>query len=282
MTSEKKVLVLVPLSNKYPSKQILNSIKKTWGNNKICETVFYFGNKDEDRFIENNLELKIPNDFKNFGNKTLKCFEKILEEKEFDYIFRTNTSSYIDKQKLLNFINRQEELNYYAGKTEYFPGLNFYFCSGAGYFLSRNLVELVCKNKDGWDHNLNEDVALGHLIEKFNIKHSSLERYDIESLSDIKNLDMNYFHFRFRIDKSGYPRIFEILILKIIHLKTKNAQDPRNKISQQIVTKIFLNFLLLLLIISKIFNIMYFIKKNEKLDYWFKKYIFNKKPPWEI
>ena len=125
-------------------------------------------------------------------------------------------------------------------------------------------------------------MALGHLIKKFNIKHSSLERYDIESLSDIKNLDMNYFHFRFRIDKSGYPRIFEILILKIIHLKTKNAQDPRNKISKQIVTKIFLNFLLLLLIISKIFNIMYFIKKNEKLDYWFKKYIFNKKPPWEI
>jgi hypothetical protein len=275
--SRNKVLVLVPLSGKYPSNQILNSIKKTWGNDSVFETIFYTGGNEFNKLHNNFLKLNVTNDFKDFGKKTLLCFEEILKHKNFDYIFRTNTSSYLNKIPFLEFIKKQPHKNYYAGKIENFPKINLNFGSGAGFFLSKDLVELVVNNKNLWNHDLNEDVALGKILYDLEVPLNQLQRYDIGSLKDLKNFNINHYHYRFRIDKIGYQRIYEIFILKIIDYKVQNKE--KNLFLFNIV---FINIFTLLLTISKFLNVLYFVKKNEQLDYWYRKYISNKKPPWEI
>jgi len=271
-----KVLVLVPLSNKYPSNQILNSIKKTWGNDNVFETIFYTGGFNANKLNVNYLELNISNDFKDFGKKTLLCFEEIIRYKDFDYVFRTNTSSYLNKIAFFEFITKQPYRNYYAGKIENFPNINLNFGSGAGYVLSRDLVELVVDNNKLWNHDLNEDVALGKILYDLKVPLNPLERYDINSLKDLKNIDLDHYHYRFRIDKIGYPRILELIILKIINYKIQN-KDKNIFFFNNLVIYVFM----ILLTISKFLNVLYFIKKNEKLNYWYKKYISEKKPPWE-
>jgi len=275
--NKNKVLILVPLSRKYPSNQILNSIKKTWGNNSVFETIFYTGDNKFNNFNSNFLELNVSNDFKDFGKKTLLCFEEILKHRDFDYVFRTNTSSYLNKTALLEFITKQPGRNYYAGKIENFPKINLNFGSGAGYVLSKDLVELVVNNKKVWNHDLNEDVALGKILYDLEVPLNQLDRYDIESLKDLKNIDLKHYHYRFRIDKSGYPRLFEIFILKIINYKIQNKEKDIFLFNSLVI-----NIFTILLTISKFLNVLYFVKKNEKLNYWYKKYISNKKVPWEI
>jgi hypothetical protein len=245
--NKNKVLILVPFSKKYPSNQILSSIKKTWGNNSVFETIFYTGDNEFNQLNSNFLELNVSNDFKDFGKKTLLCFEEILKYRDFDYVFRTNTSSYLN------------------------------FGSGAGYILSKDLVELIVNHKKAWNHDLNEDVALGRILYDLEVPLNQLDRYDIESLRDLKNIDLKHYHYRFRIDKSGYPRIFEIFILKIINYKIENKEKDIFLFNNLVI-----NVFTIMLTISKFLNVLYFVKKNEKLNYWYRKYISNKKPPWEI
>ena len=81
--------------------------------------------------------------------KTLGFFEYCLKNKEFDYIFRANCGSYIDQKILKEFSEKLPKEKLYCGRWGEEKGIPY--CSGTGYFLSRDLVEMIVGIKKIYD-----------------------------------------------------------------------------------------------------------------------------------
>jgi hypothetical protein len=167
----------------------------------------------------------VPDLYSLIGEKTLDAFEASIENFEFDYIFRTNTSSYVDLKGLQRFIEDKPKENFYAGTIG--SHQNIKFASGCGYFISRDLVAKVVKNRILWDHNFVDDVSLGKLLTgDFNIDIHTVDRVDIDSLEmvveQVKQSEFSTFHFRC---KAAHPETtIQIMttIHKLIGYKRKN------------------------------------------------------------
>jgi len=145
------------------------------------------------------IRTSVPEGFSTIGLKTLEVLQFAFENFDFEFIYRTNVSSYLDLPKLNSFISQQSRREFYggfigsSGKTQ--------FASGSGYFLSRDLVSKVLQNRNLWDHREFDDVALGKLISNFrDVGIQRIERVDLRSISDVQELSPQgsggVFHYR--------------------------------------------------------------------------------------
>lgn len=194
-----KILILV-LS--YDDKNIYTNFyetqKSTWDSVEIpnIETFYFFGNSDKNFITGNTIFTTTEESLENCGKKTLHAFEMIYNF-EFDYLFRTNSSSYIDKLNLLSFVATQPNTNFYCGIIGNHNGINF--CSGSGYFLSRDVFDLTMKHKDEWDHQFIDDVSLGKLLTSKGINLKNAKRVDLLSNNlNINNIPIDYYHYRLK------------------------------------------------------------------------------------
>jgi len=135
--------------------------------------------------------------------KTVSTMEFCLERfGEFDYIFRTNLSSFVDLKKLKEFASKLPKKKCYAGSIQ--AGK---YCSGSGFFLSKDMVELIVRNMDAVQYNLIDDVAIGMFMRDQNITMTAAPRVDITSLEKWEHWLKGKAHdptlFHFRIKQSG-------------------------------------------------------------------------------
>lgn len=158
----------------------------------------------------------VPDLYSLIGAKTLDAFAVSIQKFDYDYIYRTNVSSYIDIEGLQNFVIDKPRNNFYAGAIGNHQGVNF--ASGCGYFVSRDLISKVLNNQNLWDHNLIDDVSLGKILTKeFKIKIQEVNRIDLNSsvidLDQITENSLNVFHYRC---KAAKPEI-TIQIMNFLH-----------------------------------------------------------------
>jgi len=172
------------------------------------------------------LVTESPEDWSLIGLKTILAFKHLLENFEFDYLFRTNTSSYLDVPTLLDYISTKPRENVYAGVIGTVFQINR-FASGAGILLSRDLVQRICDNSEHWKHGLVDDVAIAELIgnlEDPKVELTELPRLDFTCLGDAKSTDpeliKSHFHFRCKT----YSAQETIDIMKHIH-EVKSAAN---------------------------------------------------------
>ena len=143
-----------------------------------------------------------PEDWSLIGLKTLQAFKFVLQNYDFDYLFRTNTSSYLDTSALLETIRTLPKRNLYSGVIGRVFG-DLSFASGAGVLMSRDVLERVCQLEKSWNHGLVDDIALGVIVESLrnpSVNLTALSRLDIPSLEvaqqTSKELIMKNYHFR--------------------------------------------------------------------------------------
>lgn len=158
----------------------------------------------------------VPDLYSLIGMKTIEAFTASIQNLDFDYIYRTNVSSYVDLTQLNEFIRNKPRSGYYAGAIGAHQGIKF--ASGCGYFLSRDVVNKVLENRDLWDHNLIDDVSLGKLLTKeLNIEVQGVERIDLDTINfsmvQIKSKSQSVFHYRC---KATDPKV-TIQIMKSVH-----------------------------------------------------------------
>lgn len=190
-----KILILVlSLNDGDLYTNFYNTQKNTWDSINVegVETYYYFGNSNNNEIIENNIYTEVNETLLNCTDKTIQTF-KLINHIEYDYIFRTNSSSYVDKHKLKDYLIDKPKNNFYSGIIGLHEGN--YFCSGSGFFLSKDLVTLIINNENLLDRSFIDDVSIGNFLNKNGIPLINSERFDVLSSDDINE---NFFHYRLK------------------------------------------------------------------------------------
>jgi len=194
-----------------------NAVRNTWGTLKDdrWEIFYLYSNpKIEKPYIDGDkFYAKTQENLKSIGHKMLQAFDFFFNNYEFDYIFRTNLSSYVDLPKLATIL---ESKNFnYDGVVGKAAGIQF--ASGAGYVLSKNCVNYVINHKQYWNHSLIDDLALGRLMNDNKIFPSGeLTRQTILRVSE--KIDPNQYHYRCKQKN----RLDDVHLINRIH-ETKYA-----------------------------------------------------------
>lgn len=229
----KKTAVLVLTHKSHPFDFMEQCIRETWGSviHPSVKIWFYYGDSDNFEIQDNNIFCPYDEGYVNIGRKTICAFEYLLTT-DFDYIFRPNSSSYVNIDKLYEFTQTLPTSLVYSGSSIPYDTVGE-CCSGCGFFLSRDLVEMIVRNKEKWNHSLIDDIALCELLFELNVKMVSSPRlkilnaingelYGLEGL--IKDIDLlDAFHITSR-GKENVPvpdnyREINCNIMKTLHSK---------------------------------------------------------------
>lgn len=208
-----KFLVLVICAtNSDTYRDLEETIKNTWG--KLEDErweVFYLhaDAKIENPYLDgNNFYSKSHEKLNAIGRKMIQSFDFFYQNYEFDYIFRTNLSSYVDLPKLAEVLE-QNKFDY-DGVIGKHSGIQF--ASGAGYVISREMVNFVINHKDKWNHSLIDDLALGKLMNDNKVfPPGILTRQTVAHVNE--NIDVNQYHYRCKQKN----RLEDISIMNRIH-----------------------------------------------------------------
>jgi hypothetical protein len=224
-----KILILIMCSSKEPYLSLEKEIKNTWFKIKHpnVKVIFYHDNDKEENkknyaFLkENDLILPCGDGYDNLGIKTLMCFEWALNY-NFDFIYRSNLGAYLDFQNMIKFIeNNGKKEKFFCGIIGKYNQIKF--ASGSGYFMSRDVVELVVEKKNDWNHSLCDDVAVADLLSKFSVGVSEGAKrlnycdnkkfYEISDKTVVHVDDSEIYHIRLRSEN----REFDILKMREIY-----------------------------------------------------------------
>lgn len=278
-----KILILVANSNQYPSSTIVPFLKRTWGKDKRVRTIFYQGGETKDSFKNNILKLNIPSSQEFVNEKGLKAFEWILENIEFDVVFRCTTTIYLNIDNLINFLDDKKMINFYSGVTHTFPHYEvpeedkLLFLSGAGCFFSRDVVQKLIDNKNQYDFSLNDDVAIGKLlVRNLGVPIQDARYQDfLYGYPAFNNIDFTHYHYRFKLGNTSlklhYPRFLEVLILLSLHIKIKYIKNEKK--STKFLYLLMDYFLPLVFELLRYLNPLFYIVKMKEFKIKFNKVI---------
>ena len=213
-----KIIILVLSMDSDVYINLEGTIRETWGNNHICKIYYYYGGFDKLHLDGDIIKCTSNEGLYNIGHKTIESFQYLFDNEEFDFIFRTNSSSFINIDKMVDFLSNKPKEQFYCGYMNIIKEIGIRFASGSGYFLSKDVVRLILENKDKWNHEFIDDVSLGIFCrDVISIDLIQSKRCDINCISEnsfyYKNLNVdkeitsdllnNHFHFRCKTNSVG-------------------------------------------------------------------------------
>lgn len=134
-------------------------------------------------------------------NKTILSMEAMLPRmKEFDYVVRTNLSTFFIFPRLLKFLETAPKSNFYNGVI----GTRYSWVSGGAIVMSTDIAELFIKNKEFFIGNTStaDDLVMAFFITSKKINFTSHERADFYSIgmwnANKNNISDTVFDFRIK------------------------------------------------------------------------------------
>jgi hypothetical protein len=184
MNNKKRILILVmSCSDSFFENQV-NKIKETWAFKILNKTydnisfMYYRGNLDEETHydnINNELVLKVDDDLYYTFKKTIYALKWINEHNiQYDYIFRTNTSTYINVELLNAFVQTLDDDNIVYSSELYsliesntpLP-MNIYG-RGNGLLISKKMINVLIENSLNLRYlELTDDVGIGNVLNSY-------------------------------------------------------------------------------------------------------------------
>lgn len=194
-----KVLIMVLSSMKPPYDKIYEAQKETWDSFMVdgVETHYYFG------------------DDYNMMHHAFKLALKEIWDKDWDFIFRTNSSTYVRKDKLKQFIDTLNPLdNIFEG------AMGGQMVSGTGILLSRSTAKIV-KDRLNKRPYPSEDCKIAEILVSagINPKESKLRRGGYHFQGGVTG-DYDYIRCKSEIKKDGtwgltdLDRDYDIIAMK--------------------------------------------------------------------
>lgn len=127
----------------------------------------------------------VPETYLNTNPKNIAGLRHLLATQDFDYIFRTNTSSYVNLAALDEYVQGLPATGYYAGFIGESGGTRF--ASGTCTLMSHDVVEMAV-NDAGWEFGLIDDVAMGRSMARAGVSVQPLKRVDVLTPEDLEAL----------------------------------------------------------------------------------------------
>jgi len=215
-----KVLVLVVSGGSEP---VYKEHQKIWRTNIHPQVTVIFIEYSEqvDKIIldEDTLFLPGVETFQAMTRKTIDSIEYFLEDKAFTHVIRTNLSSVWNFPRLLNYLKLLPTTELFAGVIGG-EGPNA-FVSGAGMHMSRDIAELLVKNKEQiCSIQQQDDIAISLGLRALGVTFTQLyTRFDFGSVDRFnmyKNkLPSMIYHLRFKQengDRSVEPTLMREMI----------------------------------------------------------------------
>ncbi len=184
-----KVINLILSCSSSPWIEMEQVIRDTYIENALVTRLFY---REGIKTCTNKDVLFIPVPEAEILTRTLAAFKYLISNYEFDYIFRSNTSSYINYDKYIDYL--EEKKPNYAGFLGSHKRISF--CSGCGYTLSRKSIEQLLTTSEIKTclKQVNDDVILALLLKSKGIHPENAPRFDINEHT--RMIPLEFFHYR--------------------------------------------------------------------------------------
>lgn len=180
-----KILILVLSCRRSPYDVLLDVQRRTWDRLSVegVETRYYFGEG-----------------FDSLPERLKSALDEVAGE-SWDFLFRTNSSSYVDKRRLVEFAGTLPRERCYCGVDGYRradagvvsdvplqgggTATAPWFASGSGFFVSRDCVEILRREISVEAERVpdvvsvgGEDVVVGRVMKRFGVRSTLGRRYD--------------------------------------------------------------------------------------------------------
>lgn len=182
-----KVLILVLSHLEDGYEPFIDMQKKTWDSISVpgIETFFYYNGKTREG-QSNEWGIDCPGDLEHTYIKMIKAFKEALNY-NWDYLFRTNSTSYVVKEQLLKMYSELNPLNTIAGQLGPYPECfkKTGHVQGFSMMISRDVVQLLV---DKYPEGVGVDarVMSRHLFDNENIVLDNRHHpHGVESVEDI-------------------------------------------------------------------------------------------------
>lgn len=224
-----KLLVLIIASDNLP---VYQTLQQLWNYSTHPDVDYWFLKGNE--HLQNEYEadetthtftVKCRDDYhKGIVDKTLKALQVLSTTKAYDYILRTNLSSFYIFDRLMELLKTAPRTNYYAGIEGKHNGKPF--VSGCGFIMSPDIVKTICEHPDKvWDASIGcDDVCFGQFIHQHHLKglpYTHIRRYDIyQPQSDFQAVvhelktDRSICHIRIKHDY--YREVYDVQVRALL------------------------------------------------------------------
>lgn len=210
-----KVLVLIIASDQYPLYTELQEHWRSYMHYDPAHVEAYFIKGDPNLDCPYKIEKDIiwsrtdegwPPQSAGIINKTIYSLEAMLPRMdEFDYVLRTNLSSFYNFPNLLKALKTLPRTNCLFGST-FTEG----FVSGSGFIMSTDVVKKLVKGKKKLiDHKEFDDVLIGQYLKRKKVPLIPHSRVDLLAFDDWLNVKIpeDAFHFRIKMENRDAPRV---------------------------------------------------------------------------
>jgi hypothetical protein len=246
----KKAIILCMSCNKERYINEEHIIRKTWGKKIIdgkydnIELLFYRGDSNENFVDSNNvLHLTSNDSYDNTFIKTKEALKWCLENKEFDYVIRTNTSTYVNIDAIEQFLNFED----IDDDVLYGPHMNvdcihdkLTYLGGHFLIIPKNMVNIISKYsvKEGFA----DDVGIGAIIYTHFGQYKMMDHMlEVDNINSLKKpyLDSLYKSYCVRVkDEENLENNFVNMIgLHFLYKNIKTEIDKPHKF-----TKVFTSY----------------------------------------
>jgi hypothetical protein len=146
----------------------------------------------------------------------------LASSENFDFIIRTNVSSYWELNSTIKLIESLPIQGVYAGNVV--KALDCEFVAGDGIILSRDIASKISENAHILDASVIDDVAIGRLAEVIQIPFTHIPRRWVRTRFDVNdpNLKLGNTHmFRCKFERVFFNKVFrrDITLMKSLHDK---------------------------------------------------------------
>ncbi len=216
-SAHKKLLILIIASDNHPAFAKLQEIWRSYMHTDKEHIEAYFLKGDpmlttDYAIIGDTIYTNVQDSYKpGIIEKTVRSLQCIKQEaKQYDYILRTNLSSFYVFDRLLEFANTLPKTHCYAARAlfPYYADvpleyLHIPFGSGTGFILSSDLVDMMLEHKEELlqrSAEIPDDVLVGAFLHKRGVPIIATQWYPFATRQEWENqknaLAKNAFHFR--------------------------------------------------------------------------------------
>jgi hypothetical protein len=151
--------------------------------------------------------VKVPEGLRYLGPKFL-ASAKYLFDDGYDLVYKTTLSSVVQHELFLAKLKTMssDKLIYAGSKI---GARDKSFVSGANLLINKEMFNIIYKDRVWWDFADYDDVALGKIARKNNVKILEVETLNLDSLESL-------------------AKYSDLELRKIMHFRCKSSAIPRN------------------------------------------------------